>query len=976
MTYSDGALRAYNVTHRFELVTHESSSITMHGTLLDGCYSIRIMTNSTHLDGLTITNTYEGISLDGTNLYGIDLGFMDITHAEYAGYVITDALSITIHDGTVTDASNGIRIGSGTSDVIIDHMTFSTTQSNALYLGNTSNVTIQNIHVSTAQVGVRISTHVSGYVHVLNSTFDHLQNGITYSAYTSSTDLLIAHTSIGSVTAYGISVQGVTNFTAVDCVINPHGGKMIHIYFGVEWFELQHLAGFNGTYGVDFFSSPTLGIITNSEFRNFTSAAINLPDDAMGKINVTISDSYFYGCQQGVYASGDIVRIIHNVFEYCDYGVSAGKATSIVFANNTLSHLYRGFTAASSAHTACVSLSGNVYSDIASCTIQLLTGNAGSSVYNEPIDGCGYGIFLFHLSVTINHVVIRNADYGVHVESSTNVSISNVQISDSDVGVTITYSKGCRMRNTSIENTSYGLTTGIWHKDEGNHDIDTSNTYEGKPIYYIFNQNHTVYTGIDTYHLSLVYCNYVTIIDSSLAGDPLDLVHLQNCVIPNSTVATSLDLKNIDDTLIKANTFDATERITISCEGHPTNVTFTLNTFMSDVWFSAPQGFDLNASDYGNYWASNPDTTDANHDGICDVPYHVPSTWPNQWIDYLPLVVPPKKCKAYPVIQTPSNNDHVRGDVSTSINSSITVGVLYEGTPTTTATVDLNGTNVYSGGLGPAEFTFDSTSFADGFYVLTMRILVDGTDEFVTSINLWIDNTAPVINDNLVDGHVFTSQSISIDVSCFDESSTVAWIVILLNGTLQTNHTGSPVLYSLAFSDEGLYIINITTSDAVGNIATVLKSVYYDHTAPELVGPSGPITYEEGTTGNTVTISATDMTPSGYNVSFDSEASAQYPWNGDDIVINIDGLTAGTHYMYVVVYDRGAQSSYLTIEILVTEPTTSTTTTPTPITTTTAPTSGSVPPVIDPLLLIAILGGAGGVVVVIIVILMKKRQSK
>lgn len=500
--------------------------------------------------------------------------------------------------------------------------------------------------------------------------------------------------------------------------------------------------------------------------------------------------------------------------------------------------------------------------------------------------------------------------------------------------------------DTMISGNRFTNLSGTYHDLWCDHSVPAIYAHNFKPDIWYFTKNLTVTSNDFTYNDgSSIWCNGTHTYD----------VTIESNIIGNSGSVTES---------------------AIILSGGLHNATFTLNTFMSDVLFSAPQGFGLNASDYGNYWASSPDTTDANHDGIDDVPYNVPSTWPNQWIDYLPLVVPPKKCKAYPVIQTPSNNDHVHGDVSTSINSSMTIGVLYEGTPTTTTTVDLNGTNVYSGGLGPAEFTFDSTSFADGFYVLTLRILVDGTDEFVTSINLWIDNTAPVINDNLVDGHVFTSQPISIDVSCLDESSTVAWIVILLNGTLQTNHTGSPVLYSLAFSDEGLYIINITTSDAVGNIATVLKSVYYDHTAPELVGPSGPITYEEGTTGNTVTISATDMTPSGYNVSFDSEVSAQYPWNGDDIVINIDGLTAGTHYMYVVVYDRGAQSSYLTIEILVTEPTTSTTTTPTPITTTTAPTSGLVPPVIDPILLIAILGGAGGVVVVIIVILMKKRQSK
>ncbi|MHA1808508.1 MAG: right-handed parallel beta-helix repeat-containing protein, partial [Candidatus Thorarchaeota archaeon] len=851
LTYTDGGLRAYNVTHRFEVVTHETSSITMHGTLLDGCYHILIVTNSTSLDSLTITNTYNGISLDGTNLYGIDIGSVDITGAENTGYVITQASHITIHDGTVTDAPYGISILSGTSDIVIDHMTLSTIQNMALHLEYTTNVTIQDVQVSTAQYGVYIDTHVSGYVHVLSSTFDHLQYGVACHANTPLTELFVSDTSMSSVTAYGLDVFGVANFTVIDCTINPHGGRMINLGASVDWFKLQHLTGFNGSYGV-YFSIPPAGIITDSEFRNFTDAAIFLPDWATGMINITISDSHFYGCHQGIDASGDIVRIIHNVFEYGVDAVYVGKATFIVFANNTISHINNAFYGGS--YTARVSLSGNVYTDLTSDAIYLQMGNAGSSVYNETITGCRYGLILSTANVTIDHVVIRNADYGIHLSGSQSVNISNVQISDSDGGIYLSQSTGCRIRTTSIENTSQGIETYIVNKDEGNHDIDTSNTYEGKPLYYIFNQNHTVYTGIDTNHLSLVYCNYVTITDSSFAGDTLDLVGLQNCVVANSTIATSISSREVDNTLIKANIFDASQVIRIrNWNNYPTNVTFTLNSFLSEVLFTGNYEFNLNASDYGNYWTDNPDTTDANHDGIGDVPYHT-----NSPIDYLPLVVAPKKYNAYPVIQTPSNNDHVGNNVFASINSSITVGVLYEGTPTTVVTLDLNGTNIYSGGLGYAEFTFDATPFTDGYYVLRMRVLVDGTDEFVTSIDIWIDNTAPVITDNLVDGHVFITGSTTIDVSSSDASSTVAWIAIIMNGTLQTNQTGSPLWYSLTFSDEGLYIINITVSDSVGNIATVLKTVYYDHTAPELVGPSGSVTYEEGTTGNTVTIHATD----------------------------------------------------------------------------------------------------------------------
>ena len=258
-------------------------------------------------------------------------------------------------------------------------------------------------------------------------------------------------------------------------------------------------------------------------------------------------------------------------------------------------------------------------------------GTSGGSIYNETINGCRYGILLQYAeNVTIDLVTIMNAERGIFLQWAVNPYISNVEISTCDIGIYIHYSEGAEIRDCTIVICTIGLELGYNSFDTTNHDIDTSNTFNGKSIYYLFNQINIFLNDIDTYHLSLMYCDYVTINGSIIDGDKPNLYYTTNTTITNRTISPDIAIRYCEDFWFVANIFTASSNIMIQYYGSPTNVTFTLNSFLTQYSFEGSD-LNLNASNYGNYWYDYPYDVDDNHDGIGDIPYRM---------DIYPLMLP------------------------------------------------------------------------------------------------------------------------------------------------------------------------------------------------------------------------------------------------------------------------------------------------------------------------------------------------
>lgn len=171
----------------------------------------------------------------------------------------------------------------------------------------------------------------------------------------------------------------------------------------------------------------------------------------------------------------------------------------------------------------------------------------------------------------------------------------------------------------------------------------------------------------------------------------------------------------------------------------------------------------------------------------------------------------------------------------------------------------------------------------------------------------------------------------SYTVNAGTPSSSVAWT------------SGTPVLINVDGHPVGIYTYVITFTDRNGNSDsdTVIVTVM-DTTPPVVSRLPADVSYQLGTTGHTISWTATDLDPGtyAYNVNGGILTSPHAWTSGTPVVIKVEGLTIGP-YIYVITFtDASDNNASDTVIVTVTEdttnlkPTTNTTDSESTITTT------------------------------------------
>jgi parallel beta-helix repeat protein len=142
----------------------------------------------------------------------------------------------------------------------------------------------------------------------------------------------------------------------------------------------------------------------------------------------------------------------------------------------------------------------------------------GNHIYNNT----WYGIWLSFSSnnnLTANHIH-NNYDDGIHLSSSSNNNLSANQIyNNSDYGIYLYYSSNNNLKNNILENNTYNFDIYGGELSHYYQDIDTSNTINGKPIYYIIEQNNLIFDVIELGYLGLVSCSNIVVKNLNLTGN-------------------------------------------------------------------------------------------------------------------------------------------------------------------------------------------------------------------------------------------------------------------------------------------------------------------------------------------------------------------------------------------------------------------------------------------------------------------------
>ncbi len=188
----------------------------------------------------------------------------------------------------------------------------------------------------------------------------------------------------------------------------------------------------------------------------------------------------------------------------------------------------------------------------------LFAHTSGSRIENVDASKNCYGIYLYQSSgntLTNNRVIDNSYGSGMCLQRSSSNAISGNNAScNRGYGISIYYSSyNSLANNVAVDNSPYGLYVYGNEDEHYNNQIYTSNSVNGKPIYYYYGLDNQIIQNLETTHLTVAGSTDVVIRDNNISGgDGIHLARSGGSSIRDNNISDNycgIQLHSSDDTI-------------------------------------------------------------------------------------------------------------------------------------------------------------------------------------------------------------------------------------------------------------------------------------------------------------------------------------------------------------------------------------------------------------------------------------------
>jgi len=119
--------------------------------------------------------------------------------------------------------------------------------------------------------------------------------------------------------------------------------------------------------------------------------------------------------------------------------------------------------------------------------------SSNNTISNNTFSDCYHAIGGAEMSGSNQHIfnnLISNSSFGIYLrDSSKSIIYDNIILNSRTLSINLLYSSNTILANNNMSNNTSGLQVSGWSLSHFFHNIDVSNTVDGKPVYYLINHS-------------------------------------------------------------------------------------------------------------------------------------------------------------------------------------------------------------------------------------------------------------------------------------------------------------------------------------------------------------------------------------------------------------------------------------------------------------------------------------------------------